>query len=152
MAQSNAEAGSSFDPSAISGEIQSVHSDEGTTIDTNEYNSFLEFLQRLAHSGVDVSHDPNLETAMTDLDNAVNSVATPSGAVFSDPEVTSCVKQLASEGHCTNLFAFLSQMHQDSVDFTHDPELQSTMNNISVQIPSHHSSSFPGIGPEVAEL
>ena len=140
MAQSNivgSHAGS-FDPSAISGEIQLVHSDDGTTIDDNEYNSLLEFLQRLAHSGADVSHDENLQTAMTDLDNAVNSIATPSGAVWSDPQVTSCVKQLVSEGHCTNLFAFLSQMHRDSVDFSFDTQLQSTMNNVSVQIPSHH--------------
>ncbi|KAK4945437.1 hypothetical protein LTR10_015332 [Elasticomyces elasticus] len=139
MAQIHA-AGSSFDPSAISGEIQSLHSDEGTTIDTTEYNDFLEFLQRLAHSGVDVSHEPNLETAMTDLDSAVNSVATPSGAVFSDQQVTSCVQKLVSEGHCTNLFAFLSQMHQDSVDFSHDTELQTTMNNISVEVSQ-------GLGP-----
>lgn len=70
-----------IDGSAFAEEIQSVEADEGSMIDVTEFTSFIEFLQRLAHSGVDVSYDPTLESAVGDLASAVNSIPTPNGGV-----------------------------------------------------------------------
>jgi hypothetical protein len=133
-----------FDASQFSEEIQSLNADVGSEIDDTEYTNFIEFLQRLAESGVDVSSDLLFGTAMSDLSAAVSSIATPGGAEFDDEQVTACVQKLVSEGHCNNIFAFLSEMHQQSIDFSSDEELQTTMNNISGEVSQVNASVTHG--------
>ncbi|OAP62822.1 hypothetical protein AYL99_02049 [Fonsecaea erecta] len=133
-----AETAETFDPSQFESEIQAVSQDINTMIDITQYESMIEFFQRLSGSGADVSHDQNLEQGMEDLHAAVSSIQTAGnsagGGVWSDPLVTSCVHQLRSEGKCLNIFVFLDQMHNDGVDFSFDQQLQFTMNNVAVQL------------------
>jgi len=53
-----------------------------------------------------------------------------------------------SEGHCNNIFAFLSEMHQQSIDFSSDEELQTTMNNISGEVSQVNASVTHGWGAD----
>ncbi|KIW62838.1 hypothetical protein PV04_10968 [Phialophora macrospora] len=123
-----------FDPSKFPSEVQEMQADVNSGIDDTQFEALIELLQRLAHSGADVSHDPNLEHGMEALQQAVEEVPVTGGEVFTDQLATSAVHTLNTEGHCQNIFGFLAQLHHDGVDFSHDQELQSTMNNLNVQL------------------
>ncbi|OAL37053.1 hypothetical protein AYO20_03530 [Fonsecaea nubica] len=128
-----------FDSSHFQSELHDMAADVPYKIDVTQYESLVMFLQRLAHSYADMSHDESLEKGLHDLTTVVNTIATPGssqpgGAVWSDPLVTSCIHQLRTEGHCLNLFVFLRQVHDDYVDLSFDSQLQTTMNNVAVQL------------------
>ncbi|KIW86279.1 hypothetical protein AYO21_02774 [Fonsecaea monophora] len=128
-----------FDSSHFETEIHDMASEVPYMIDVTQYESLIMFLQRLAHSYADMSHDENLHQGLQDLTTVVNTIATPGssqpgGAVWSDPLVTSCVHQLRTEGHCLNLFMFLKQVHDDQVYLAFDSQLHTTMNNVAVQL------------------
>ena len=123
-----------FDAAQFENEVHEMSADVNTGITDAEFESLIEFLQRLVNSGVDVSHDQGAEEAMNQLHTAVSYIQTGQGGVFVDQQVKGAISQLKAEGHCHNIFTFLDSMHQDSVDFSHDLELQTTMNNVSVVI------------------
>ena len=84
---------------------------------------------------------------MHSLGEAVQYIHTTSAGVWDDQEVSDAVRTLKGEGHMTNVFEFLGQLHTDSVDFSHDPQLQSTMNNEAVVLgaPPGPSPFAPGL-------
>jgi hypothetical protein len=161
---------SSFDPTQFVDEVHYMSTDINTGIDDVMYESLIMFLQRLsgANDSALPQDDEYLHTAMDALDAAVKDIRYTgndyNGGVWSDQQVTSCVRQLRGEGHCLNLFTFIdalvnkvdAETGQKFVDNLTDTQLRATLIHVGVQtsglyIESSFLSALEGAFPGASQ-
>ncbi|KIW66275.1 hypothetical protein PV04_08474 [Phialophora macrospora] len=148
---------SAIDSTQFADEVYYMSTDINTGIDDTMYENLIMFLQRLsgANDSAIPQDEQDMHTAMDALDAAVKDIRDTgndyNGGVWSDPQVTSCVRQLRGEGHCLNLFTFIdalvnkvdAESGQTFVDNLNDIQLKTTLINVGVQTSGLFQASTP---------